>query len=96
MHFILIAHFNSDGKFSSEILDPYLNFIIYSWRDFPGGPVVKNPSCNAGDQGSIPGRGTKTPHAEEQLSQSATTTEPESMCPNKRSHMMQPRPNAAT
>ena len=32
-------------------------------RNFPGGPVVKNPSCNAGDTGSIPGRGTKIPHA---------------------------------
>ena len=24
-------------------------------RDFPGGPVVKNPPSNAGDAGSIPG-----------------------------------------
>ena len=24
-------------------------------RDFPGGPRVKNPTCNAGDAGSIPG-----------------------------------------
>ena len=31
--------------------------------DFPGGPVVKNPPCNAGDAGSIPGQGTKIPHA---------------------------------
>ena len=30
-------------------------------------PVVKNPSCNAGDMGSTPGQGTKIPHAEEQL-----------------------------
>ena len=36
--------------------------------DFTGGPVVKNPPCNAGDAGSIPGRGTKVPHAVEQLS----------------------------
>ena len=28
-------------------------------RDFPGGPVVKNPPCSAGDVGSIPGQGTK-------------------------------------
>ena len=28
-------------------------------RDFPGGPVVKNPSANAGDMGLIPGLGTK-------------------------------------
>ncbi|XP_055441259.1 uncharacterized protein LOC129655187 isoform X1 [Bubalus kerabau] len=65
-------------------------------RDFPGGPVVKNPPCNAGDQGSIPGRGTKIPHAEEQLSWSATTIHQESMCRNRRSHMMQLRSNAAT
>ena len=26
--------------------------------DFPGGPVVKNLPCNAGDEGLIPGRGT--------------------------------------
>ena len=25
-------------------------------EDFPGGPVAKNPPCNAGDTGSIPGR----------------------------------------
>ena len=24
-------------------------------RDFPGGPVVKNPLCNAGDMGLLPG-----------------------------------------
>ena len=28
-------------------------------RDFPGGPVVKNLPCNAGDAGLIPGWGTK-------------------------------------
>ena len=33
--------------------------------DFPGGPVVKNLPCNAGDKGSIPGWGTKIPHSEE-------------------------------
>ena len=33
-------------------------------RDLPGGPVVKVRPCayNAGDMGSIPGRGTKVPH----------------------------------
>ena len=31
--------------------------------DFPGGPVVENLPYNAGDVGSIPGRGTKIPHA---------------------------------
>ena len=37
-------------------------------RDFPGGPVVKNLPCNAGDVGSIPDRGAKASHAAEQLS----------------------------
>ena len=27
------------------------------WEDFPGGLVVKNPSANEGDTGSIPGLG---------------------------------------
>ena len=37
-------------------------------RDFPGGPVVKNPPSNAGDVGLIPGWETKIPHAAGQLS----------------------------
>ena len=45
-------------------------------RDFPGGPVVKNPPSNAGDVGSIPGWGTKIPHAAGQLSPCAATPEP--------------------
>ena len=40
----------------------------YLLRDLPGGPVVKNPPCNARDMSSIPGQGTKTPHATVQLS----------------------------
>ena len=32
-------------------------------RDFPHGPVVKNLPSNAEDLGSIPGVGTKIPHA---------------------------------
>ena len=43
--------------------------------DFPGGPVAKNPPYNAGDASSIPGQGTKIPHATGQLSLRATTTE---------------------
>ena len=50
-------------------------FKINYW-DFPGGPVVKNPPSNAGDAGTIPGRGTKIPHAMRQLSLHAATTEP--------------------
>ena len=42
--------------------------------DFRGGPVVKNPPCNAGDMGSISGLGTKIPRATWQLSACATST----------------------
>ena len=45
-------------------------------RDFPGDPVVKNPPCNAGHVGSIPGQGTKIPHAVKQPSLNNATTEP--------------------
>ena len=37
-------------------------------QDVPGGPVVRNLPCNAERVDSIPGQGTKTPHAMEQLS----------------------------
>ena len=40
------------------------------------GPVVKNPPCNSGDVGSIPGWGTKIPHPTEQLSPHAATMMP--------------------
>ena len=66
--------------------------------DFPGGPVVKNLSSNAGDVGLIPGWGTKIPHAVGQLSPRATTIElaplnerarvPQNTEPNYRAHML--------
>ena len=37
--------------------------------------MVKNLPYNAGDVGSIPGQGSKIPHATGQLSLHATTTE---------------------
>ena len=65
------------GIYSAEIYTNVHQKDIYKnmHRDFSGGPVVKNPSCNAGDAGSIPGRGTRIPHATGQLSPRATTTE---------------------
>ena len=39
----------------------------FRYRDFSSGWAVKNPSCNSGDMGSIPGWGTKIPHDSEQL-----------------------------
>ena len=52
-------------------------------RDFPGGPVVKNPSSNAGDVGPIPVWGTKISYTEGQLGPRTLTTEP--ACQNFRS-----------
>ena len=53
---------------------PELIILIYTfpsvkifYGDLPGGPVAKNPPCYAGDKSSIPGPGTKTPHALKQL-----------------------------
>ena len=46
-----------------------------SW-DFPGGPVVKDLPCNAGDV-EIPGQRIKIALAVGKLSPAATTTEPE-------------------
>ena len=34
-----------------------------TFRDFPGGPVVKISSSNAEDTGSIPGQGAMIPYA---------------------------------
>ena len=44
-------------------------------KDFPGGAVVKNSPASAGEPGFEPWSG-KIPHAVEQLSPCATTTEP--------------------
>ena len=57
--------------------------------DFPGGPVVKNLPWNAGDIGSIPGQGTKIPHATKQLSLHTITREP--VCHNEISCLLQLR-----
>ena len=49
--------------------------------------MVKIPPFNTGDAGSIPGQGTKIPHATGQLSPSATTTELTWL--NKRARVLQ-------
>ena len=56
-------------------------------RDFPGGPVVKDPPTNAGDMGLIPGPGRS--HMPRQLSPYTPTTEAmklEPMLCNERNH----------
>ena len=50
----------------------YLKWIT---RDFPGGPVVKNPPSKAGDLGSIPGQVAEIPQATGRLSPCVRTTE---------------------
>ena len=38
-------------------------------RDFPGGPVIKTSPPNTEDVSSIPGQGTKIPHASQSKNQ---------------------------
>ena len=45
------------------------------FRDFPVGPVVKNPPSYAGNTGSVPGQETKIPRAAGQPSPCPTTPE---------------------
>ena len=56
-------HYNNNH--TSRICHPHQKkgFLKNCTRDFPGGPVIKNLPSKAGDTGSIPGRGTKIPHA---------------------------------
>ena len=44
-----------------------------NFQDFSGDSVVKNPPSRAGGMGSIPGLGTRIPHAMGQLSQLVVT-----------------------
>ena len=55
--------------------------------DVPDGPLVKNLPCSAEEAGSIPGQGTKIPHATGQLSPCSAARK--SVCGNKRSCMTQ-------
>ena len=41
----------------------YLGSLKQHARDFPSGPMVKNPPLNKGDSESTLGWGTKIPHA---------------------------------
>ena len=76
-------------------------------RGFPGGPLVKNPPCNPGNRGSIPGQGIEIPHVSEHLSPNATTAEalepqPDSVptteepASHTQSRVPQPSPDAAS
>ena len=57
---------------NKKIWEKYMKLIlslsvlkIWLNGDFPSGPVVNNPPCNAGNVGSIPGWGTNISHATE-------------------------------
>jgi len=43
----------------------FMNVMVFKMTqwDFPGGPVVEDLPSNVGDGSSIPGQGTKIPHA---------------------------------
>ena len=72
------------------LLHAFLSIKLVTSRDFPGGPVVKNPPSNAGDVGSNSDWEAKIPHSSRQLSPQTIAlevpTEP---------HAPQPRPSAA-
>ena len=52
-----------------------IKLIMVFFRDFPGGPEIKNSPSNARDAGSIPGPKSKNPHDADQLNPHTTTTE---------------------
>ena len=79
-------HFSThgNGETKAERLEDLLENVKTKKKkpgNISGGPVVKNPPCNAGDVGSIPGQGTKIPNAMKEPSPQAATTEP--ACHNK-------------
>ena len=58
---LLLGSFFSSELTSRETVQKFSKAGVCG--DFPGGPVVKNLSSNAGHTGSIPSQGTKMPHA---------------------------------
>ena len=58
-----------------ERLNIFTHVLEYHSRDFPGGPVVENSSCDAGGTVSISGGKTNIAHTTGQLSPGAITTE---------------------
>ena len=64
-------------------------------RDFPYGPVVKNPPSKAGDAGSTPGQGSKIPRTVEQHPTVGICAPKKISRMTHRSHMPPLRPNTA-
>ena len=55
-------------KIINKLIKTIISSIKWLQRVFPGGLVVMNLPCNAGDTGLITGWGSKIPHTTEQLS----------------------------
>ena len=56
------AHSNKDPAQPKDKYNKWISFLKRKLQgDFLGGLMVENPPFNAGDVGSIPGRGTKIP-----------------------------------
>ena len=58
---VLLTSGRRNTELKMTFQQPLHRVIKGSFRDFPGGPGVKNRPCNAGDTCSIPGQGTKIP-----------------------------------
>ena len=73
----MLQEWKTSSMFKLLKLQAYRGRLLVSqcfWET--GEPVLKNLSCNAGEQGQTPGWRTKIPHAVEQLSLCAAATEP--------------------
>ena len=64
-------------KSRTRLNDFHFHFSLFT---FPGGSVVRNLPCNAGDAGLISGQGTKNPRGARQLSLRATPREKPVYC----------------
>ena len=83
-----------------SMLHPAARLLLLKWGtgNFPGGPVVKNLPCNAGDASSIPDPGTKIPHTEEWLGACCNYWAHELWSPHattREARVLQLRPSAA-
>ena len=67
-----IQHKSNEELRQPKIINKLIKTIISSIKhlqwDFPGGLIVKNLPCNAGDTGLINGWGSKIPYTTEQPS----------------------------
>ena len=75
---ILLQFYSLFGILQCKVINTAPEIILFKKRDFPGG----KGALQCRDVGSIPGQGTKIPHAAEKLSPSTSTREP--VCRNYR------------